>query len=111
EIPLVRGRDFSQADTAVGPPVAIVNDTLARRLWADVDPIGQRVRDTGANQPWREVIGVVRDGKHLTLTESARGAYYVPARQQAGAQLSLVVRTAGDPRSMLSSLRSIARGL
>jgi putative ABC transport system permease protein len=107
----VRGRDFSQTDTADARPVAIVNETLAGRLWPGLDPIGQRLRDTDAKAPWREVVGVVRDAKYLNLTEPPRGLYYSPARQQPGSQLSLVVRTAGDPRAALSPLTEIARSL
>jgi putative ABC transport system permease protein len=110
-MPLVRGRDFSATDAAEAPLVAIVNQTLARRLWPGADPIGKRVRVANPNEPWREVIGVVADVKFASLTESPRGAYYVPLRQRAASPLSLVVRTAGDSRAALSSIADIARNL
>ena len=63
-VPFMRGREFSRADTPEGPPVAIVDETLARRLWPNGDPVGQRLRPTSSPQePWREVVGVVRDVK------------------------------------------------
>lgn len=110
-VPLVRGRDFSTADTADAALVAIVNETLVRRLWPDGDPIGQRLRGAGATEPWRDVIGVVRDAKSAELTESPRGAYYVPVAQHVDSPLSLVVRTAGDPAAALASITEIVRGL
>jgi hypothetical protein len=76
-ISLVSGRDFSQTDTADALPVAIVNETLAGRLWPGVDPIGQRLRDTDAKAPWREVVGVVRDAKYQS--DRCRAVHYSPA--------------------------------
>jgi predicted permease len=109
--PLVRGREFVQTDTAAAPPVAIVNETLARRLWPGVDPIGMRVRVDDAKEPWREVVGVARDAKYLRLTESPRGAYYVPIQQHPASAASLVVRTIGDTHAALSSLTDLTRDL
>jgi putative ABC transport system permease protein len=108
DLPLVRGRAFTQADVAADAPVAIVNDTVAQRLWPGGDPIGKRLREADSKEPWREVIGVVRDSKFLSLTESARGAYYVPLRSPAA---TFVVRTAGTPGATLSALRDVARDL
>lgn len=110
-VPLVRGRDFSTADTADAALVAIVNETLARRLWPGGDPIGQRLRSAGGTEPWRDVIGVVRDAKSAELTESPPGVYYVPVAQCVDSPLSLVVRTAGDPAAALTSITEIVRGL
>ncbi|HYT73149.1 MAG TPA: ABC transporter permease [Vicinamibacterales bacterium] len=109
--PLVRGREFTDGDTAQGLPVAIVNETLARRLWPDVDPIGQRLRVDNAKEPWRDVVGVARDAKYLFLTEPPRAAYYVPIRQHPVSAASLLIRTAGDPRVALSTLTDVARSL
>jgi putative ABC transport system permease protein len=108
DLPLVRGRAFTQADVAADAPVAIVNDTVAQRLWPGVDPIGKRLHEADSKEPWREIIGVVRDSKFLSLTESARGAYYVPLRSPAA---TFVVRTAGTPEATLSALRGVARDL
>jgi putative ABC transport system permease protein len=96
---------------ADGPLVAIVNETLARRLWPGGDPLGKRLRGGDEKEPWRDVVGVVRDVKSANLTESARGAFYVPVRQRADSPLSLVVRTAGDAAAALSSITDIARNL
>jgi predicted permease len=108
-LPVVRGREFSSAEIAANAPVAIVNETLARSLWPGVDPLGKRVRAAESKEPWREVVGVARDAKYLFLTESPLGAYYVP--QPPGSARTLVVRTAGSPRTALASLTNIARDL
>ena len=111
-VPFRRGRDFSRADSPDGPPVAIVDETLTRRLWPNGDPVGQRLRSTTDRQePWREVVGVVRDVKSASLTAASGGEYYVPLQQRPGTPLSLVVRTSGDPAAALSSVAEIARTL
>jgi predicted permease len=108
-LPLVRGRAFSEADIATNAPVAIINETLALSLWPGVDPLGKHVRTAESNEPWREVVGVARNAKYLFLTESPVGAYYVP--QSAHSAGTLVVRTAGKPRTTLASLTDVARDL
>jgi predicted permease len=109
-LPLVRGREFAQADIAGAAPVAIVNETLAQRLWPGADPVGKQVRAVDNKEPWREVIGVAKEAKYLFLTEPRRAAYYVPLRSEV-ARAALLVRSAGDSRAALSSLTNIARDL
>jgi predicted permease len=108
-LPIVRGREFNSAEISTNAPVVIINETLARSLWPGVDPLGKHVRMAESKEPWREVVGVARDGKYLSLTEPALGAYYVPELPQSAA--TLVVRTIGSPLTALASLRSIARDL
>jgi len=106
---VVRGREFSAGEAAADAAVAIVNETLAQRLWPGMDPLGKRVRVTEPAGAWREVVGVARDAKYLSLTEAPMGAYYVP--QPLSAAGTLVVRTAGSPRAALASLTDVARDL
>ena len=110
-LPFARGRDFSATDSAGAPLVVIVSEVLAQRLWPGRDPIGQRVREADPKQPWRQVVGVVRDAKYGHLTEEPRGAYYAPVWQRPASPLSLVVRTADESPAILSSLTDIARSL
>jgi predicted permease len=107
-IPVVRGREFTQADVAANAQVAILNETVARAMWPGVDPIGKRVRDIAAKESWREVIGVTRDTKFLKLTEGTRGAYYVPLRTP---DASFVVRTTDTPAAALLALTEAVRDL
>jgi predicted permease len=107
-MPVVRGRDFSEPDTADASSVAIVNETLARRLWPGVDPLGKRFRVADPIGPWREVVGVVGDSKYLDATESPRAIYYSP---HLSSPVTLLVRTAGDPTAVLASMTGIVRAL
>jgi predicted permease len=104
--PLLRGRDFTTHDVKGAVPVAIVNETLARRLWPDQDPLGKRLRITwGDDEPFLEVVGVAKDGKYHELTERPRGFLYVPERQGAVlSDITLLVRSASDPRPMIPAL-------
>jgi predicted permease len=106
---VVRGRDFSPAEAAADAAVAIVNETLAQRLWPNMDPLGKRVRVTEPEGAWREVVGVARDAKYLSLTEAPMGAYYVP--QPLTSAGTVIVRTAGSPRTTLAALTNVARDL
>jgi predicted permease len=110
-LPLRRGREFSRADVSDAVPVAIVNETLAQRLWPGANAIGKRIHVDGSNEPWREVIGVARDAKYVFLSESPRAAYYVPFGPEAVSRRSILVRMAGDSRTALSSLANIAHDL
>jgi len=110
-IDLVRGRDFSPADRAGSPPVVIVNETVARRLWPDGDAIGRRLRPDERDQPWREVIGVARDGKYGDLLERQRGAMYLPVAQDPASPLTLVARTSGDVRELMRGLTGAVQRL
>src|SRR4029453_4650053 len=81
--PLIRGRDFSDRDAHTSPPVVIVNDTLARRYWPGVDPIGKHVR-VGDEATPREIVGVVRDAKFSSFGDNVAPFVFFPARQLFG---------------------------
>jgi putative ABC transport system permease protein len=83
-IPLVRGRDFAAGDRAGAPPVAVVDEALARRFFAGVDPVGQLITfDAGPAQGRRqiEVVGVVRSGADASLGWRPHFFVYLPAEQ------------------------------
>jgi predicted permease len=105
---IVKGRAFSSADRAGGAPVAIVNETLASRIWPGQDPIGKRVK-----QGWpetegdrREVVGVVADMKFDGIIEGVAMQVYMPLAQRTASDFTLLVRTAGDPRSVASAVQA-----
>ncbi len=79
-IPLVRGRFFTAHDSESSPQVAIVNAAAARRYWSDEDPIGRRI-SLGAEDDWREIVGVVDDTRHEGLDADADPAAYLPQHQ------------------------------
>jgi predicted permease len=110
EIPLLRGRDFSETDRDAAVHVAIVNQTLADRTWPNQDPIGKRFRfftDTG----YRQVVGVVKTTKYTTLGEDPQPAAYTPLDQDFSDAMVLVVRTGGDPAGVLGTAMREVRAL
>ena len=104
EMPLARGRGFTDADRGGSPLVVVVNEAFAKRFWGDADPIGKRLSVDGPNGPWREVVGVARDGKYVSITESPRPFVFYPQLQIPDG-VTLHVRTAGDPRRLLAAVR------
>ena len=113
-ISIVRGRDFDGRDTANSPPVALVNETMARRFWPNDDAIGKRLRlyyDKDA-QRWLSIIGIVRDPRYR-YDESTPQIFLShqqhPLRSLAYTRepfVSLVVRTAGNPAGIATAVQS-----
>ena len=114
-IALVRGRDFSETDRKEAPAVALINQTMAGRLWPDEDPIGKRLLLGGPKGEPVEVIGLTRDGKYDSLGERSQPFLYRPLAQDYQSAMTLIVRTDGDPHGLLAAaedqLRSIDRNL
>jgi putative ABC transport system permease protein len=108
-IPLLRGRLFSEFDTASAPRVAIINSTMATRFFPDVDPIGKRIQLTDrvkiGSQDYREIIGIVADVKSNVLDQQSHPQTYEPYTQEPFPSMTLVVRAAGDPISLGESIR------
>ncbi len=115
-IRLLQGRDISAADTAGAPPVVVINQTMARTFWPSRDPLGQRIAFTGDKVPnWMTVIGVVKDPMLHDWTGKPYPELYVAAFQDQAFlgitgthadYITLVVRTAGDPAALTSSVKS-----
>jgi putative ABC transport system permease protein len=105
EIPLLRGREFSSADTADSPAVVIVNQIMARTYWRDLDPIGKMVRLPEKGVTAR-VIGVVADVKQYNLDDLDASQIYLPQAQAPEIFATLVVRVAGNPTSLSGTLRN-----
>lgn len=106
EIPLIRGRGLSEADAADASPVVVINRRLAERYWPDRDPIGRSVLFPDPKTPiTATIVGVVGDVKHYGLGDSDRLQIYASEAQQPHIFNSLVVRTVGDPMSMVNAVR------
>ena len=104
-IPMVRGQGFDGTVREDTPRAAIINETAARQIWPNEDPIGKRFkffRDTD----FTRVIGVVHDSTYNNLGEDPRPYMYVPLVQNPNAALTLFFRTEGDPRTVLNTMRS-----
>lgn len=109
QIPIVAGRDFTEADNDAAPRVIAVNESFARRFLPGRNPIGQRVKiglsTTEKETPWREVVAVVRDFKQLTLDEAPRPADFVPYAQGLISPMYLVIRTSDAPARVIDEIR------
>jgi putative ABC transport system permease protein len=109
-IPIVRGRALTETDREGAPMVAVVNETMARRLWPDQEALGKRFRCFG--QDWIiEVVGVARDAKYVTIGEDQQPFFYLPLSQHPEAAVTLHVRTAGDPAAAVGTVRAQVQSL
>ena len=100
---LVGGRGFERADTISTVPVALVNQTAARRFWGG-DPVGRRFRPQASPDGWVQVVGVVEDSKVSSLAEPPSPMLYFPVGPETAPPF-LLARTDGDPAALLSTLR------
>jgi predicted permease len=122
KIPLIRGRVWSDSESAGAPHVAVVNQTMARELWPDESAIGRRVRmpeylkspryfrlPAPGSDGWFEIIGVVGDTPNVGLHEPPAPSIYVPYTLMLSDSLNVILRTSRDPRSMTRSIREAVR--
>jgi putative ABC transport system permease protein len=114
-IALVRGRLFNDHDQASSPPVAIVNETLARRYWPGENPVGKRLKGfdpRGQNDDWITVVGVVKDTRAGGLEKATFSQIYEVQAQRSSEQIKdIVIRTAGNPQALSSSLWATIRSV
>jgi predicted permease len=107
-VTLLEGRSFTRLDNEDAAPVIIVNKAFAERFWPGVSALGKTVTTSGRV---REVIGVVKTGKYISLGESPTEYMYLPHREGMTYGMTLVARTAVNPLGVLGQIREIARGL
>ncbi|MGE3618021.1 MAG: ADOP family duplicated permease, partial [Gemmatimonadales bacterium] len=100
--PLVAGRDFGEQDDSAAARVLIINRRFAERFWPGQDPIGRTVRLGGRDHT---VIGMTNTGKYVRLGETPTAYMYVPQAQHWSSNMSVVIRTAGDPQALVADLR------
>jgi putative ABC transport system permease protein len=124
-ITLQRGRYLSQQDNAQSEPVVVINETMARQFWPGLEPIGQRMAWGGARNhgPWMRIIGIVADVKQGPLGTATVAQSYQPwvqaiadsrsAETVFGAlrSLKVIVRTAGDPLAIASTIQAQVRAI
>ena len=113
-----RGRAFSSTDRENTPAVAIVNETTAKRYWPDQDPLGQRFRLDDDRDGVVEIVGVVADVKHFSLTESPAREVFMPLPQATQLHwqwmqrtMIALARTSGEPDSAGGTIRQVVRML
>jgi putative ABC transport system permease protein len=109
-IPIRRGRGFEPTDISTAPLVAVINQTMVSRLFANEDPIGQHIRigsaPTGA---WMTIVGVIGDVRHRSLEDAPRPEMYINYLQGPPVGPFIVMRTAGDPALLVESVRAEMR--
>ena len=124
-LPMIRGRDITEADNVTAPGVVIVNEQAARQYWPGEDPIGKRIcfdDDTTNPAAWMTIIGIAKDAKQDSWTDKATPEAYLAAfqnhdylgdsRTEASKHMNyitLVVRTAGEPALVASAMKEAAR--
>jgi len=115
-IATVRGRIFGAEDSPASMPVAVINETMARTLWPDSDPVGQQFR-FARELPWVTVVGVSRDVRSMGLSEPVPMELYLLHEQLPTAAgtteraMYAVLRTAVDPLSLATPARTVVREL
>ena len=103
-IPLVRGRFFSERDTADARRVVIINETMAARFWPGEDPVGKRIMIGG--REWQEIVGVVGDVRSYSPSLAPALEVSAPVSQNPFPGLTFIVRSAGpDPTTLTASIR------
>ena len=118
-IPLRQGRSPAASDTADAAQVVFINETTARTLFPNEDPVGKRIRfsrSRGDEQPWRTIAGIVGDVRHRGLDTPARPEAYFPYEQfqhfSPGVQaraMTLTAKSDGDPLALVSAVRAEVR--
>ncbi len=109
KLPLVRGRDFTDADTATAPWVAIINESLAAAIWPGEDPLGKRMMVPDENTEHQvTVVGVTGNARLIGLTGAVAPYIYMPFAQRYLPRVSLLVRTTGD-NSAVPEVRALLR--
>jgi predicted permease len=109
--PLVAGRDFAVGDSSGAPRVAIVSETAAGSFWPGADALGKVVRLNAPDSPAVRIVGIAHDVKIRQLTERPQPYLYLPLAQNPAPDVSVLVRTAGDPRHVEAALRNLVAGL
>ncbi|HYP26712.1 MAG TPA: ABC transporter permease [Blastocatellia bacterium] len=112
-IRLLKGRVFSEADVSGSPHVVVINESLAKRIWPDEDPIGKRLKQGWPEDktPWREVVGVVSDVKLNGVNRETPIQAYLPLTQEPARFVALIARTRGNPLAFGTTVEQTIRSL
>jgi len=104
-IPLIAGREFDVRDRLGGPPVAVINQAAARMLYPDENPVGKQLIVAWSGPPQAEIVGIVADHRFQGLESEPGPFIFLPNSQRPSLIMGLVVRTAGDPLTMIKAVR------
>ena len=114
QVRLLRGRFFNARDGS-GPPVAVINETMARRCWPGEDPVGRHFAPGSEggrhSAPWFTVVGVVADMRNTSLADDPDIEYFYPHAFNPEPGMAIVARTSLDPQRLSSTIRAAVREL
>jgi len=107
QTPILSGRNFTDSDDDTAMPVALVDETLARRYWPNESPIGKRIKTVfiRATNPWFTIVGVVGDVRSDSLETPGAPHVYLPLFQNPPYNAVIYIRTAGDPGTLSEAIR------
>ena len=109
DIPIIQGRQFETTEDDTTRKVVIINEVLARTLWPDQSALGRTLR-VGPGEPW-EVVGIVKSSAYSGFGKETQPYVYVPLYQDPDNSVSLIVRTSGDPGSMVGMVQREIKAL
>ena len=107
-LPLLSGREFTDADNETSDPVAIVNERMVAKYWRGEDPVGRRLQ---VKDKWLRVVGVAKLAKYGSFSEPPKPFFYVPLRQDFSVRITVGIRTTKDPAAMASDLTRVIHEL
>ena len=110
-IPVLLGRGFLDSDNERAPLVAVINQTMASRLWPGENPIGKRLSVESESGPFLEIIGVVRDSKYQSIAEDSQPYFYIPLEQNYTSFRILQVRSSVAPALLTGQMQREIREL
>lgn len=110
-IPILKGREFTEQDVKGSPPVAIVNESFARKYFSGQDPLSQYVGFSWGIMGLQQVVGVVANVKQESLAAAELPTVYVCYAQRPDSDFAFVVRSKGDPGAMVGAVRSTLSSL
>ena len=114
-IPLKKGRLFNGQDVASAPRVAVIDEQFVKKYFANTDPIGKRItfgaRQGQTDSTWITIVGVVGHAAHEGLDAEPRLQYYFPTTQTGLRGMTVAIRTAGNPLSLLPAAREAVHGI
>ena len=110
-IPVTSGRAFTERDNPQSLPVVVVNDAFVREHFNGQNPLGKKLQLGWGGETPKEIVGVVGDVRHRSLSDSARAEMYVPQAQFANAGITLIVRSSVKPETLVSAVKQQVHAL
>jgi predicted permease len=111
EIPLLRGRLFTNIDNENAPPVAVINEAMARTYWPNEDPLGKRLKARRSSTYWITVIGVIADARTESLVEASVPQIYLSMYQTTPKELAIFLRGQLDPGAIPAEVREMVQSV